>query len=285
MSNAKEIREKIRRLEEVPTLPHSFTMILNTIEDEDSTVKDLADIIAKDQALCSKILKMANSAYYGRFRNVATIEQAVIVVGFNEVRSASLTISVYDSFSSVVPAEVLEDFWIHVLTSAAAVRLLGDRGQEIHPEKVYIGALLHDIGKLALHSILGDAYFTVVQEARSRGQADHEAEKEAYQLHHGQVGGWLAERWHFPAELMELIAQHHSPFAASVVRPKGVATVYLANKLAHQATAGEENIWPFDGGSKEAMAVLQLDSEELAEMCGAVRRQQTAIKEVFSLIS
>jgi len=165
MSRIANIQERIRRLDEIPTLPGLFRRIGVGIGDDRASAKDIASIISEDRALTAKILKLANSAYYGSFKQVSTVEQAVTVVGFNEVKSASLSITVFSKFSKKIPMEILARFWVHSLASATAVNAMGGRGQELGAEKTYIGALLHDIGKLALHVLLGEDYLSLVNQA------------------------------------------------------------------------------------------------------------------------
>ena len=232
MSRIANIQERIQRLDEIPTLPGLFRKIVAVIEDDRASVKDLASIISDDQAVTAKVLKLANSAYYGCFKQVSTVEQAVTVVGFNEVKSASLSITVFGKFSKKIPMGTLARFWVHSLASATAVNSMGGRGQELGVEKIYVGALLHDIGKLVLHVVLGEDYLSLLNQAASESCPLLEMEKRVLGCHHAQVGEWLAQKWHFPQDLKEVIAFHHHPFRGGLLQPKTVATIYLANHLA-----------------------------------------------------
>jgi putative nucleotidyltransferase with HDIG domain len=284
MSRAREIRGRIRRLEEIPTLPEFFNRLMETIEDDRCSARDLAAIITEDQALTSKILKLANSAYYGCFRRVGTIEEAVTLIGFNEVKSASLSVAVFGSFSKKLPLEMLQDFWVHALSCATATRAIGDRRQEVSLEKLYVGALLHDIGKLVLNLLFGSEYIRALELAAQQGCPLHEAEKEVFTVQHAQVGGWLAERWHFPDELVEVLQRHHHPFQADVLRPRAVLTVWLADCVANQS-GGEGVTDASTEGLDRGLNELRMNPEEMAAVSQNVREQQGRIQEIFSLIS
>jgi HD-like signal output (HDOD) protein len=285
MTRAREIREQIRRLEDVPTLPSFFNKIVETIADEWSDAKDLAEIISKDQALTAKILRLANSAYYGRFREVSTVEQAVTTVGFSEVKSVSLSVAVFGSFSRQLPLQTLESFWVHALSCATAVRAVGDRGQEMNLEKVYFAGLLHDIGKLVFNLLFGSDYLSMIDAAVREGCTVHEAEVGTYGVHHAHVGEWLAERWHFPADLIESIAYHHEPLHPGITRPKVVATVHLANWISRQPASTEATVNPIAPLSQEVLDLLQVENGKIEELRQEVKREEAKIREMLSLIS
>ena len=285
MASAQEIRSQARRLEEVPTLPSFFNMVVETIADDRSRAKDLAEIISKDQALTAKILRLANSAYYGRFREVSTVEQAVTIVGFNEIRSVSLSVAVFGSFSRHLPPRTLESFWVHALSCSAAVKAIGDRGQEFSVEKIYFAGLLHDIGKLALNLLFGDDYLSISKVASREGCEVHEIEERTYGVQHAKVGEWLAERWHFPSDLLESIAYHHQPLRTGLVRPKVVATVYLADWFAKQSAMGEDTIVPLDPRCMEVLNLLKVQELETVQICREVAAEEVKIREMLSLIS
>jgi HD-like signal output (HDOD) protein len=285
MSRAGEIKGRIRRLEQVPTLPGFFNKIVETVADDRTSAKDLAEIISMDQALTAKVLRLANSAYYGRFRKVSTVEQAVTIVGFNEVKSVSLSVAVFGSFSRRLPLQSLESFWVHALSCATAVKAIGDRGQEMSLEKVYFGGLLHDIGKLVLNLLFGSDYLAIIAASAQEGCALHEAEESTYGVHHAQVGEWLAERWHFPTDLSESIAYHHQPLQTGLIGPKAVATVYLANWIANQPVIREVSVTPADPMHQEVLDLLEVKDEETGRLYQAVNAEEAKIRDMLSLIS
>lgn len=286
MNKAEEIRKRVRSLDEIPTLPAFFTKLMETIENDRASVRDLANIVGEDPALASKILKLANSAYYGRFKKVATAEQAVATVGFNEIKTISLSIGVFGSFSDRISNECLMSFWVHALTTATAIRCLGDRGQESTIDKLYFGGLLHDIGKLVLTLLFGDEYLSISSSAPIKCRAPLDQEKDTFGANHGQVGKWLAERWHFPNELGEIIAYHHYPRKSGLLRPRSIASVYLGDFIAHSAgsleTIDREEMDPL---LLHTIELLEIRDDELLDVCSKVSAESERIRETFSLIS
>jgi len=286
MNRIANIQERIRRLDEIPTLPGLFRKIVAVIGDDRASAKDLASIISDDQALTAKVLKLANSAYYGSFKQVSTVEQAITIVGFNEVKSASLSITVFGKFSKKIPMETLARFWVHSLASATAINAIGGRGQELGVEKMYIGALLHDIGKLALHVLLGEDYLTLLNQAARESCPVLEMEKRVLACHHAQVGEWLAQKWHFPQDLKELIAYHHHPFRGELRQPKTVATIYLANDLAKRFVGAGMRETALDpmivDRVREVLAVTSDDVEQVGEY---IKSRENMFTEMTSVLS
>jgi putative nucleotidyltransferase with HDIG domain len=285
MSRIANIQERIQRLDEIPTLPGLFRKIVAVIEDDRASVKDLASIISDDQAVTAKVLKLANSAYYGCFKQVSTVEQAVTVVGFNEVKSASLSITVFGKFSKKIPMGTLARFWVHSLASATAVNSMGGRGQELGVEKIYVGALLHDIGKLVLHVVLGEDYLSLLNQAASESCPLLEMEKRVLGCHHAQVGEWLAQKWHFPQDLKEVIAFHHHPFRGGLLQPKTVATIYLANHLAKRFVGIGSLESASDPTLDQVLQVLRVNGEEMEQMGEYIKSRERMVTEMTSIIS
>jgi len=285
MSRASNILDRIRRLDEIPTLPGLFRKIVAVLDDDRASARELAAIISDDQALTAKILKLANSAYYGRFRQVSTVEEAVMVVGFNEVKSASLSITVFGKFSRKIPMETLAGLWVHSLASATAVNALGGRGQEIGLEKMYVGALLHDIGKLVLHVVLGEDYLTLMNQAASESCLLLELEKSVLGCHHAQVGEWLAQKWHFPHDLKEVIAFHHQPLRGGLQQPKAIATIYLVNHLAKRFVGTGSVAATPDPTLDRVLQVLGVSSDEVEQTGDYIKSREGLFTEMASVIS
>jgi HD-like signal output (HDOD) protein len=284
MNTASVLKRKAMRLEDLPALPVTFKKVVETTEDDTSDTDDLAMVISSDQALTSKILKLANSAYYGYMRQIATINQAVFLLGFDTVRSVSLSIAVLDSFFKELPRQVWERLWLHALACASATRIIGDRGQETRLEEIYFAGLLHDIGKAALLLFLGQEYVSAVELAKD-GLSMDEAERRLFDMDHCEVGGRLAERWHFPGCLVEPILFHHRPLVAEVSQPKTAATVHLADYISKKSGMAGEDISYEDAPVEESLEALGIGHEEMEGMEEEFRGQEASIREMLAIFS
>ncbi|MEM7364470.1 MAG: HDOD domain-containing protein [Pseudomonadota bacterium] len=286
MSNPEEIKTKLRKLEEIPTLPGFFARMMETIDSDKTSVGDLAHIIGEDPALTAKVFKLANSAFYGRFKKVATMEQAVSTIGFNEIKTIALSIGVFGAFSDRISKAMLEAFWVHALTSATTVRAIGDRDQETSVEKVYFGALLHDIGKLVLTMIVGDEYVSAMSNCEGANDLTTlRVEKDTFGVHHAQVGKWLSDRWHFPNELVEVIAFHHQPHRPTLLRPRSVATVFVSDFISHNLHKEEIVIPDDDTRLSGSLSALGIDEADIETIRSRVLRQEEKINETFALVA
>lgn len=281
---APELGSKITRLTELPTLPIMFNRVIEITEDPASSADDLIAVISADQSLTSKILRLANSAYYGHLREIGTIKQAVVLLGFETVRSVSLSIAVLDSFFKDLPREVWEKLWVHCLGCAAAVRVIGGRSQELRIEEIYFSGLLHDIGKTVMMLLLGDGY-NAARNMAEEGLALHHAEERLFGMDHCRAGALLADRWHFPEGMVESIGFHHYPFENGVERPRATATVYLADYMSKKLGMSGE---PFMGDGEYvegAMEALGIEEDELRGLLEELDEQRPAIYEMFAVFS
>lgn len=286
MSNPEEIKTKLRKLEEIPTLPGFFARIMDSIDSDRTSVGDLAGIIGEDPALTAKVFKLANSAFYGRFKKVATMEQAVSTIGFNEIKTIALSIGVIGAFSDRVSKTALEPFWVHALTCATTARAIGERDQESSLDKIYFGSLLHDIGKLVLTMIVGEEYITALRDCPDDNDiAKLRVEKETFGVHHAQVGKWISDRWHFPNELVEVIAHHHQPHRPTLLRPRSVATVFLSDFITHNLHKETIEIPADDPRLSCSLAALGINETDIDGIRNRVIRHEEKINETFALVA
>ncbi len=281
MDNSEEIRKKIRTLEEIPTLPGYFATLMSSLDDDRVGAKELAQIISQDASLTSKVLKLANSAFYGRFKRIATAEQAVMTVGFREIKTIVMSIGLFGAFSNKISEATLLKFWVHALLSASAIQLIGDRKQEMSVEKLYFGGLLHDIGKFVFCILYGDEYLALAARCDEEGRELIAEEKALYGMNHGTVGGWLAERWHFPSELQEVISHHHAPKKTGVIRPRSIATVFIADQISQQ----EFELELTDPDVSYCCSQLGLRSNDIEQIIAKLERERDRVSETFSLVS
>lgn len=229
MSGSVDIfKKKLAEIKEISTLPHVMVKIMEIITDEKSSAVDLAREIAKDASLTAKILKMVNSAYYGFYREIAKVSDAVVVLGFNEIRRLSLAISVLDMFGGGAGSQRVA-FWNHSLACAAMSDILAEEWR-LQGQGAFTAGLLHDIGKMLLDQYFVDMFSAIQDSMREHSLKFHEAERLLYGFDHADIGYWLSERWNLPVNLSEAIQCHHRPEEATEM-PELARLVHLADKL------------------------------------------------------
>lgn len=205
----------IARLKQLPSLPSAVSEVLASFGNEDVDVDTIAHQIARDQALTARVLRVANSSFYGLQTKVGTIHEAVVVLGFRAVRSMVLAVGMNGAFRvDQCPGFDAPAYLRHGAGVALAARSLAPlMGQS--PELAFTAGLLHDIGVLVLASSFSRPYAEALAYRKQHDCFVVEAERTVLGIDHAEVGGLLAETWRFPASIREAIAYHHSPADAS----------------------------------------------------------------------
>ena len=212
MNNSNEEKQLIEQLEGLPTLPVIMLKIFECIDDPKSSATDLKNIIINDVAISSKILKLANSAYFGFSREVVDITRAVVVLGFDTVIDVSVSVSLASLMnpkegSLVMP---MEQFWEHNMAAGQAGRIIAEHSKYPYLEQAFLIGLLHDIGKAILASNFTKNFNRAVEDAQDMDKYIAETEKDVFGFSHDEAGAWLAKYWKFPKQLIFPIQYHHS---------------------------------------------------------------------------
>jgi HD-like signal output (HDOD) protein len=257
-------------IEAIPTLPATIGRVTKTIADPDSSARDLMQIIAPDQALTLNILKIANSAIYGRVRKVSTLEQATAVLGFEEIRNIVVSTVMFNNFSRLKAAPLFDlgKFWEHAFVCGLAARIIA-KDNNLPAGDMFVAGLLHDIGKLAICMVLPKAFNKVVESAGNNNLKTSPAELKILGLSHAEVGAYLVKRWMLPQGLVTAVEYHHRPGAAFPQTAYPVV-IHLADQLAHMVTTKEA---PEGGQSRDNR--LTPDIVSLARSQGTLENQDS----------
>ena len=201
----------VSHIHSLPAMPAVALELLQTLSGSDPDVDALASRIARDQAITARVLRVANSPFYGLQMRVGSIHDAIVVLGFSAVRSLVLTSAVVTTLPAGKCAGFSADrFWRHVLGTAVAAQALA-RPLRRKPESLFIAGLLHDIGRLVMLSANPEGFARVIQIAAERDCHLVDVEAEIFGCDHTAVGAAIAQHWNFPAEIVEALAFHHNP--------------------------------------------------------------------------
>ncbi len=206
-----DIASRLKNLDKLPTLPQVTQRILEALA-QDASAKELEKIIAEDQALTARLLKLANSPLYVGANPVTSLTQAIVRLGLGEVRNVVLTTAMR---YVLTPTATYKKFnitrlWIHAIGVARAVYLLAQEEGMASPETCYTAGLLHDIGRLALTVFFPEEFLRILALTEAKDISFKEAEEELG-LSHAEVGALVAEKWRFSEELIQAIKYHHAP--------------------------------------------------------------------------
>jgi putative nucleotidyltransferase with HDIG domain len=216
-----------------PTLPTIYTSLMNVISNPRSTIQDVADVISRDQASSSKLLRIANSSFYSIKGKISTISQAVFYLGFNEVRNILLALSVMDVFSKAGASSNYNilNLWRHSIAVGVISKLLAQKIGLKDTEDFFVAGILHDIGKLFFMHSFKKEYDELITKAKEESRRLIDLEYEKYGVSHDLVGGMLADKWSLPHSLKKVIQFHN----AGVIAGKTdtiLACVHLGNIIA-----------------------------------------------------
>jgi len=245
----------------LPTLPAVITQLIGIIDNPTTSARNVAQLISTDQALTAKILKLANSAFYGFPREIATVNHAVVVLGFETVKNLALSVSVLERFSSHGENSGFDrqKFWEHSIGCGVAAKLLAAKFRYRVSGEVFAAGILHDIGKLVLSQYFPTDFGEILDVAQSQGIYIGKAEELVLGVTHADVGGWLAERWNLPDQLEESISNHHTPGRLGP-RSELTSLIHLADFLCRRENIGD------GGGDKLPALVLELLSNGCSVM-------------------
>lgn len=237
------IISKLIQVHDLPTLPEVVQRILQIIEDERSSASDLTALLEYDCAISARVLRLANSPFYGLRNTVASIRKAVVVLGFDAVRHLALAASVFDVFAkrrqfALEPV----DFWMHSFGAAKAAQVLHRATQCAgSPESSFTAALLHDIGKFLLALVLKDEYYSIVQEAENVRGNLKDVETTALGLNHADIGQWATSKWQFPPAIVEAVGNQYNAAYTGSHRSTAaiVAAADTVSRCANFGSAGD----------------------------------------------
>ncbi len=201
-----EIDVLIGEIADMQPLPVVAIRVLEIVDGQQFSAHELSQAIAADQALTAKVLRLSNSAYYGFPRRITTVRDAVVLLGFRAVRSATLASCVIET---VPGGKVLDPMqaWRYSMVVGLLAEVLA-RASKRHQDEAFTAGILHNIGRLALDQHRPRQLAEAKRVAEERGIPAADAEHEVFGFTSSEVGGALALHWNFPPDLAEVVARH-----------------------------------------------------------------------------
>lgn len=238
----------------VPSAPAIMFEILHILDDDNAGLRDLFGAIERDPGLTAKVLKTANSSFFGQARTVDSVERAVTVLGVALVRSLAISVAVFDSVGGGLSAAAVDQIWHHSLATATTARLLATRTKMGDRDDAFTAGLLHDSGRMLLMR-----RFPALYAGAAADQGIENVERAEIGVDHGTVGGWLFEAWSLPPAIVQAVASHHAEHPA----PGLPTLIFTANLMTRHP----------DGALllAEASEVHAAAARNAAETCGLTR--------------
>jgi len=256
-------QELIANLGDLPPLPQVAAQVLRLAADPDSTTDELQRVIATDQALAAQILKIANSAMFGMVREVRTLTQAIMTLGFSTIKSiviASSARNLYKRGGAGLQERLL---WEHALITAIASRAYAKAFRSPRVEEAFLGGLMHDIGKAVMGLKFPERYAAMVRGIYNDDLDGIESELELFGFDHAMVGEAILHAWNLARSLENSVRWHHDPQHGPAEDQALTAFVALGNQLALDRGVGIGKPESLAAATRQAMEILNLTPEGL----------------------
>jgi len=253
----------IEQAHELAPFPASIVRLAQLIANPRCNLGDVAEVIAYDQALTLKMLRAANSAAEGAASRITNVKEAITRLGASRILSTAVAAGARPHLQKRIPAYGLEEgaLWKHSVTAAVAAETIPKYCAIECPPEAFTAALLHDVGKTVMGRVLSPEILSYISIARL---ADHlsqtEAESQVLGIHHGELGGLIAQHWKLPERVVEGIMHHHSPGQST---DTVCDITYLSNEIAHRISPvrdGEiyDDVFLYDVAKRLGITALQL---------------------------
>ncbi|BAU24173.1 HD family phosphohydrolase [Caldimicrobium thiodismutans] len=255
----KEVKKKLRKLEGLPTLPPIVQKLNLLIEDERVSLHQIADLIEKDQVITTKVLRLANSAFYGFPRKVSTVSQAMMLLGMNVLKILIMTSSIFD----IIHKEDV-GLWEHSIGVAACAKIIAEKTEIKDPQEIATAGLLHDLGRVIEMVSFREESKEIIA-LISQGEEPLQAERKILGLDHAEIGAFLMRQWNLPERLIEAVSAHHQLDLSKKFK-KESACLHLSDVLVHARGYGRtlyDKVPPLD---PSVFKILGLSLPEIKEI-------------------
>ncbi len=283
-----KIKERILKLvqtekSDLPTLPIIINKIISVASDKNSTVDELAKVISYDQAMTSKLLKLSNSIYFAQITKVETINRAISVIGYDEIVGIALGMELLSPFKDLSGNNFdMGSLWMHSIGVATASKELAKRTNPGITNKIFIPALLHDIGKVIFSVYFEEEYIKVRQFAQEKKKPLYFAESAHFKLNHAILSALLMKRWNFPKSITLPCRFHHNPDSAPSEFKPNSFIISLGDYITQKAGIGYRGT-TYPNIPKNSLKATRLNPAKLELIIDQIRRKKDDIKAFFDV--
>jgi putative nucleotidyltransferase with HDIG domain len=256
----------INKIEKLPTLPVIAREILSLDKDPLLSIDKLTSIVERDPAISAKIISTANSPFFASLNHPANLNDAIMRIGFNTVKSIAVGISILSFMNDSKKTTEYTRIFNHSLTVGLTARLIAKDLHTGNEEDILVEGLLHDLGYLVLNRYLPDMYQSILNVCNDE-MSILDAEKNILNTTHAEIGFWLALRWNLPETISDTILYHHTPSLGK--NPTHKAIIHLADYLAAKNICSpfEKNPnYPLDQSSFDILSITDNDLKDMEEL-------------------
>ncbi|HRV16169.1 MAG TPA: HDOD domain-containing protein [Spirochaetota bacterium] len=278
------IQSIIQNVEQLPSLPDVVSKIINMVNDPDVSFKHVADEIAKDQAITANILKLCNSAYFSKGKEISSIDRAIVILGLKEVKDIVVLATTKSVLNRVIVGYDLArgELWKHgVAVAMLAKKIATECNQKTIADIAFTGGIIHDVGKTVLALFVQSTFKDILNTVTEKSITFQEAEKVVMGFDHQQIGEQVAIKWKFPMVLQSIVRYHHEPMNAPDDHKMIVSIVHVANTLCLMAGIGIGSDGLYHELNYDAIKLLSLKDSELEKLFADIPELMMKAKDIL----
>ena len=267
---------------DLPSSPAIITTLIGLTSDINTDIGKIGKTILADQSLTAKLLKLSNSSFYGRSKEVVSLREAIILLGFQTLRSLVVATSTRSLYHGSISAATVDVLWEHSLATALASRQIAEAIRHPQAEESFIAGLMHDLGKLIMLQKLNKDYKKIISQVEENGGSFIELEDKTFGFNHTDVGLLILHKWSFPIILSNAVFEHHNPIENEESLPSLAYIVHLANHMAKSFGAGFSDYAVEDLVKLPSAVRLGFDCEQLETLQSRASERYAAEKDLYA---
>lgn len=270
----KELIKRLSNVRNLPTLPMVANNVIQLTQNPESTAFEIAEAISQDQTLASKVLRTANSAYYGFPKKITTIHYAIVVLGLNNIKNIVLSTSIMERFPNTDNSSAFDrtEFWKHSLLCGIICKNISEHMGLKNLEEMFMCGLLHDFGKLILDSLFHDEFVQALDLAKKEDSTLIAAEHKIFSFNHSGVGALVLKKWSFPPSLIKAVEFHHFP-SENPNSFRTASIVHVADYLCRRIGIGSGGDQVLPKLDAAAFKLTDLNSETIKSMSRKITKE------------
>ena len=279
-----KIETTINNIAALPTIPEVATKILNMVNDPEVSFKAVAEEISKDQTMTTNILKLCNSAYFSKGKEITSIDRAIVTLGIKEVTNIVMVIAAKPILDKMVIGYDLGkgELWKQgLLVGSVAKKIALQKHRKDIADVVFTGGIIHNVGKTVLAIFVQNTYNDILNEVNSKQITFNEAEKSIMGYSHQEISEKILEKWNFPMVLRAIVRYYSEPENAPAEYKSEVAIVHIANAISVLAGIGIGSDGLYHQISSTALDILKISNAELEELYTRIPEMTSQVRELL----
>jgi len=273
----------INNIDQLPSIPEVASKIINMVNNPDVSFKQVADEISKDQPMTANILKLSNSAYFSKGKEISSIDRAIVTLGLKEVKNIVMVIATKPVLDKPVTGYDLDKgaLWAHgLLVANISSNIAVLKKRKDVADIVFTGGIIHNVGKVVVSLYIKMAYRDILECVQSKGLSFTAAEKEIMGYNHLEIGEKILKKWKFPPVLQSIVRYYSEPDKAPAENRFEVCTVHIANGLALMAGIGLGSDGLYHEFNQKALATVGLTEPEINELYAKIPEMMKQLKDL-----